>query len=167
MKLSQLALMERNLGLSYEQRIDQLLCANAFVHALRGEEIRLPRELDLPRGAFQPNEIVRVLEAHAVPFIVVGDWAAAARGFDEPVMLLDVAVESSAAAREALSHALPALGADAAALTAAARDAREFALTTRFGGLDVSFAQPAEFAALRRSAVETRVAGATVRVASH
>jgi hypothetical protein len=138
-------------------------CANAFAHALRGEQNTLPREFSLLPGAFQPNEIVRALERHAVPFIVVGDWAAASRGFDEPVMLLDVVVEASGAARQALAGALHELGADAAEVVSPKSDAREPALATCFGGLDGYFAQPAEFAALRGSAVAARVAGEAAR----
>jgi hypothetical protein len=69
------------------------MCANEFLRALRGDEVRFAYRLARPRGSFQPEEILLALSRHEVPFVVIGDWAAAAQA----VMLIEVAPRQSAA----------------------------------------------------------------------
>ena len=128
---------------------------------------------------FDPGEVLRVLEAHDVRYVVIGALAAVAAGAPILTTDLDVTPERS---RENLERLVPAL-VDLRARLRTPRDpdgvpvpidaemlatADSWTLTTRAGALDLVFAPHGTggFDDLRRGARRERIAGVTVLVAA-
>jgi len=126
---------------------------------------------------FRPTELLRRLGAARVDFVVIGGYAAIAHGSVQITRDLDICYADDAANLEALGRALVDLD---ARLRGVAEDVpfvpdgatlgrtRVLTLDTAEGPLDI-LADPAGapgYAALRKRAIETRVEGVVVRVAS-
>lgn len=100
-------------------------------------------------ATFQPVELLRVLVEHDVDFILIGGLAATVHGSPYATVDVDVVPRRVPANLERLSKALSALGArvhvsaeEAIAFEHNGRslgDAEVWNLSTRFGGLDITF----------------------------
>ena len=128
---------------------------------------------------FDPTEIVRVLDAHGVRYVLIGGFAATVHGAAYVTTDLDITPDPAPANLERLSDALTDLDArvrspDEPAGLPFAHHARSPAgagvwdLVTRAGDLDVSFVPSGTqgYADLRRDAVTITVHGTDVTVAS-
>jgi len=128
---------------------------------------------------FDPAEIVRVLDAHGVRYVLIGGFAATIHGAAYVTTDLDIAPDPAADNVERLSGALADLDArvrapDTPGGIPFAHDARSLAavgvwnLVTRVGDLDISFVPSGThgYADLRRDAVTLSIHGTEVTVAS-
>jgi hypothetical protein len=126
---------------------------------------------------FRPSHLVRRLVDAGVDFVVIGGYAAIAHGSAQITRDLDISYSDDEANLEALGRALMALDARLRGVAdvvpfvpdgAALGRTRVLTLDTADGPLDI-LADPAGgpgYATLRKRAIETQVAGVTVRVAS-
>ena len=128
---------------------------------------------------FDPEAILRVLDEHAVRFLVIGAVAAIAQGYPLPTEDLDLTPARDPENLERLAAALQVLGAELRVGSEASTpfpieprylgNVDSWTLTTAFGPLDLLFAPAGTrgFDDLRRDAAETEVAGGlSVLVAS-
>jgi hypothetical protein len=128
---------------------------------------------------FDPDEMLRVLGAHGVTFVLIGGLAAAMHGADGVTVDLDITPSRSRANLRALSAALAELDArirvdgidaglpfdhDAASLARAS----VWSLRTRAGDLDIAFEPTgtAGYDDLAASALLVQISGVDVRLAS-
>lgn len=123
----------------------------------------------------EPEELLEVLQAHAVEFVIIGGFSLAAHGVVRGTKDIDIVPDPSAANLERLAAALAALdatidigdidagelgvGLDREALAAGGN----FRLVTRFGALDVMQDLPGMrgYEDLRATAIEVPLAGVT------
>jgi hypothetical protein len=128
---------------------------------------------------FSPEEILRILGAHEVRYVLIGGLAATLHGMAAPTFDVDITPEMTAGNLSRLSAALKALDArirvdgiteglpfphDAASL----RDMSTLSLATRYGPLDIA-SQPAgvtRFDDWDADAAEIVISGIHMRVAS-
>ena len=128
---------------------------------------------------FRPAELLRVLEAHKVDYVLIGGLAGTLHGSPHLTQDVDITPESSPHNLDRLSAALTAMDAEARAPgvdepSAFALDAQSLAavgvwnLTTTYGDLDVSFVPSGTsgYADLRRSAIELSIGEVRVVVAA-
>ena len=128
---------------------------------------------------FDPTELIRVLEAHAVRYVVIGGMAATLHGAEYVTGDLDITPDQGGDNLERLSAALDDLGArirvdDEPAGLPFDHDARSLAdvgvwnLVTRAGDLDISCVPSgtAGYPDLRRDALTLTLHGVVVVVAS-
>ena len=133
----------------------------------------------MPETRFEPEAILRVLQAHGVRFLVIGAVAAIAQGYPLPTEDLDLTPARDADNLERLAAALRELGAELRGGRGGHMpfpieptflgDVDSWTLTTSHGPLDLLFAPAATqgYDDLRRDAAETEIAaGLTVLVAS-
>lgn len=129
--------------------------------------------------SFDPTEIVRVLDAHAVRYVMIGGLAATLHGAEYVTGDLDIAPEATIENLDRLSDALDELGARVRTAGAPgglpfAHDARSLRranvwnLVTRAGDLDIAFEPSGTggYADLRRDALRITIHGVVVTVAS-
>ncbi len=129
--------------------------------------------------SFDPTEIVRVLEAHEVRYVLIGGMAATVHGADYVTGDVDITPATDADNLTRLSSALDVLNAririsDEPEGLPFAHDASSLAsvavwnLVTRAGDLDISFVPSGTqgYGDLRRDAVTLLIHGVAVPVAS-
>lgn len=129
--------------------------------------------------AFDPTEIIRVLDSHGVRYVLIGGMAATLHGADYVTSDLDITPAQEADNLERLSAALTDLRArirvdDPPEGLPFAHDGQSLAaagvwnLVTRAGDLDISFVPSGTsgYADLRRDAINVTIHGTTVTVAS-
>lgn len=127
---------------------------------------------------FRGDAILEVLERHAVDFILIGGFAAAAQGSPIPTYDVDITPSADLENLARLSRALTELDAKVRAEgldpLPFSHDAQSLAsalvwnLTTRYGDLDISLtpAGTRGYDDLRRDAVEVEIRGTRVLLAS-
>jgi hypothetical protein len=128
-------------------------------------------------ASFDGLAIVRVLARHAVDYILIGGFAAAAHGSPLQTNDVDIVPAANADNLARLSKALKALDAKVRAgdeafpfdhdpLSLAA--ARVWNLTTKYGDLDITFTPSGTqgYDDLKRDAIEVTIRGTTVKLAA-
>ena len=129
-------------------------------------------------GPFNPVELLRVLVAHEVDFILIGGLAATIHGSPFATVDVDIVPRRERSNLEHLSDALRAVGArvyvsahetlrfehDGSSIS----DAAVWNLATRFGGLDITYVPTGTsgYADLAERAQENDIGGIIIRVAA-
>jgi hypothetical protein len=167
------AAVTRNLALTTEQRWDNAVAGGPVRDRGPG------RAQVAPDVTFDPAEIVRVLDAHGVRYVLIGGFAASLHGAAYVTTDLDITPDPAAANLRRLSAALTDLRARTRAPDEPdglpfAHDPRSLAtagmwnLVTRVGDLDISSVPSGTqgYADLRRDAVTITIHGTDITVAS-
>jgi predicted nucleotidyltransferase len=115
--------------------------------------------------------LLRVLQDHRVPHVVIGGWAVITHGYVRYTRDVDVLIPDTPAARRDVARALSSVHARRLDGQAIAEDSdmpeQGWQLETDYGRIDVLLEgePPLDFAGVQSSAIETTMDGVTLRVA--
>lgn len=115
--------------------------------------------------------LIRLLNQHSIPYVVVGGWAVITHGYIRYTKDIDVLVQDCDSVASALAVALEKIHAETLhgeAISATTRLPEQgWQVNTDYGRIDILLegAPPLDFASVHASAVETNLDGESMRVA--